>query len=514
MTKKIRVKRSDLLNQSGHELVSLIRKLQEVDQSQKQKSLDNYLSTAHLGQLAFHKAQKRIRLVFSGNRWGKSTAGVVEMHWTLSGRHPFRKAAIPKKGLIIATDFENHVKNVIEPKMTQWAPPGMITKVDRNQQGAARRFYYSCGSICDVVSQDQDTDVFESADYDIAWADEPLPRHIFNAVWRGLTDRGGYFYFTGTPITEPWLYQEFKKAQEGDELRWAVFGNTIENAQNIGEGDAELGKKRVEEFAAMLDPEERLARLEGQFLQMQGLVFKNWKRETHLIAPFSWPADWQIIESIDPHPRKPWGYAAIGLTPNKRKILLYSELIEGVIDEVAQGIIAARESLDIEHGRKPKIIRTLIDNYASAPLMSRSNTDPTARRKSIREELEDLIGARYGGVPVTVAPKDVKQKIDIMKRWLHKPDDGDPEFFVFDTAENERFVWEIENYIWDAKRGMLRNGLKDQPRKIDDDLIDCVMQVALTLKDSGEVPESFKSIKNTASYTGRYRSGGLNGRRV
>lgn len=507
----LKIKRSDLLNKSGHELVSIIKKLQEVEEAEKARSLDNYLKTAHSGQLTAHKTNKRFRMVFSGNRWGKSTFGVVETHWTLSGRHPFRKSAVPLKGLIVVTDFENHCKNVIEPKMMAWAPPGMITKVDRNQQGAARRFYYSSGSICDVLSQDQDLNVFESSDYDFVWFDEPMPRHIFNAVWRGLTDRGGYAVFTGTPITEPWLYEEYKKAEAGDDIRWAIFGKTEDNAINLGDGNKELGLKRIEQFAEMLDPEERAARLDGQFLQMQGLIFKGWSRAQHLIKPFPWPSNWPIIESIDPHPRKPYGFSMVGLAENGTKILITSSRIDGVIDEVASEIAMIRSNIDIEHGKKPKIMRTLIDNYASAPLMARSNTDPTARRQSIREEIEALIGPRGAGGPtVTVAPKNVSQKIEIFKRWLRVKDDGKSEFYVFDVPENSTFVYEIENYIWDTKRGGLRNGLKDIPRKTDDDILDSVMQVALTEPQFDNKLEPVTSIKSLTSYTA-YR--GINGSR-
>jgi hypothetical protein len=442
-------------------------------------------------------------MVFAGNRFGKSTAGAVELLWRALGRHPFVKCPVPIKALIVATDFENHVKNVIEPKIIQWAPPGTITKIDRNQQGAARRFTFSSGSICDVLSQDQDLKVFESSDYDLCWFDEPVKQQIFNAVWRGLTDRGGYAYLTGTPLTEPWLFQEFQKTLEDkdDGIRWAIFGKTEDNATNLGEGNKEVGLKRIAQLAEMFDPEERAARLEGQFLQMHGLIFKGWKKSHHLIAPFPWPQHWPIYESIDPHPRKPWAVTWVGVTEDNTKILLKSGSFDGVIDEVADQIVLMRTNLGIDQDKKPRIIRTIIDNYASAPLMSRSYTDPTSRRKAIREELEDLIGPKGAGGPrVEVAPKNVAQKIDIFKRWLLIKDNRS-EFYVFNHPENDDFVYEIENYVWDAKRGSIRNGLKDQPRKIDDDLLDSVMQVGLTLPKDTNTLNTVTSIRGLGTYS-------------
>jgi hypothetical protein len=61
------------------------------------------------------------------------------------------------------------------------------------------------------------------------------------------------------------------------------------------------------------------------------------------------------------------------------------------------------------------------------------------------------------------------------------PINGQCDFYAMDTNENKRFVHEIENYVWDTKRGGLLNGLKDQPKKIDDDILDAIMQVILTL---------------------------------
>lgn len=90
-----------------------------------------------------------------------------------------------------------------------------------------------------------------------------------------------------------------------------------------------------------------------------------------------------------------------------------------------------------------------------------------------------------------VAPKNVMGKIDLFKQWLHIHDvegekwNRESDFYAFNIPENERFVFEIENYIWDSKRGGVLTGLKDQPKKENDDILDSIMQVALTLKKTG-----------------------------
>lgn len=474
----MKITKKQLESLDNEELVNVLKKLQEVEEAQKTKTLDSYLETANEGQIKFHKAAEshRIRYMFGSNRSGKSTAGFVEDIWLALGRHPFVKSwRVPAKGLVVVQDFENHAKNILEPKFKEWSPAGTIVKADRNQNGAWRKIYFQTGSTIDILSHDQDKKVFEGSDYDWAHFDEPPPKEIFNAVWRGLTDRGGIAFLTGTPLMSPWLYKEYKLAESGDPLRWATIVNMLTNAKNIGGGDIELGKKRIAEFESMLDPDEKAARIDGGFAQMRGLIFKNWNRDK-MVPEFEWPVDWPIWESIDPHPHKPYAVAWVGITENGSKVLLRSGLFEGVIEEVGQQILHERTQIRIKGSVKPKIIRCLIDNAASVPIWSKSHTDPTAKRISVREELENIIGPRYGGPRIEVAPKNVKGKIDIYKQWLHNN-----EFFVFDIAENERFIYEIENYVWDTKRGGLMNGLKDQPRKVDDDILDAIMQIALTM---------------------------------
>lgn len=489
MTLKTTLKVSDLKLKSREELLALVNIAQKVKVSQQQKKLEAYFETAHSGQTAFHRAPQRIRYIFAGNRGGKTTAGCVEMCLLCLGIHPHRKMAIPLKSIIISPDFENHTKSVLQPKFEEWAPAGAIREIQKHQGGAWKRIIWSTGSTTDIFSHDQDRKVFEGSDFDVAWADEPPPRDIWNAVWRGLTDRGGIIYMTGTPLSSPWVYDEYQKIRENnDPLRWYIQFPSEANAKNLGQGDEALGKKRLTELAELFDPEEKEARLNGGFVQLQGLIFKGWDRALHLIEPFELPYSWPIIESIDPHPQKPWAVTWTALAPNGAKILVRSAYLEGDIEDVANGILQERAQLPVKDHLRKKVSRIIIDNMSSVPTWQRSNTDPTARRISVREELENMIGPKVGAPRVEVAPKNVQQKIDFFKRWLTPHDHGGkvrPDFYVFNTPENDDFVHEIERYAWARFSGRSRaNELKTQPIKKYDDLIDSVLQLALILKEN------------------------------
>lgn len=433
------------------------------------------MGTSHLGQLEFHKAKNRVRLFLGGNRSGKTTAGTIELLWRLGGIHPFQTTATPIKAMLLAQDFQTHVKDILIPKLLAWAPRDFFTNVEKNQQGTPVKFICKSGSTLDIKSQDQDIKVFEGSDYDYVWIDEPCQQNIFTAIFRGLTDRGGLLSFTGTPLTFPWIADLYNQAHRENNtgMYWSKFINTYDNAVNLGEGDLVLGQKRIKEFESTLGVDERAARIEGKFLHLQGLIFKEWDRKHHLIDNFKWPNRWPIWVTIDPAQAKPWAVSWIGFTPSGAKILIRSDLVNGVIEDVANYLITVRDEIVLDDDKqKPLISRVIIDNAANVDSMINRNT-------TVTQELNAHIRPLFPNIES--GPKNVKEKINIFKMWL-KPTQTSygmrPQFFVF-KDDNDRFVHEIERYSWKTNRGKIHEGFKEAPVKKDDDVIDTVLQVAL-----------------------------------
>lgn len=438
---------------------------------------DIYLEGAHSAQMEFHKAANRVRIFFGGNRSGKTTAGANEMRWLLEGTHPFRSFRLPIKACIVCQDFQTHANDIIIPKLREWFPPDLVVREHTNQGRVVTRLETKNGSTLDIKSHDQDIKVFEGSDYDVVWFDEPPPEPIFKALWRGLTDRRGIAFITGTPITEPWLFDLYKKAdaENNEGIYWYVFANIRENARNLGEGDEAEGLRRIEEFLDALDPDEREAREKGRFLHMSGLIFKAWDRQIHLVDPFPWPHTWPIYISLDPHPRKPWGLSFLGVSPTNHKFLLASYLVEGVVSEVAQHVLWARGELELKGGSAPRIESCWIDNYANVESMIKGNT-------TIRDELNSLVQPTIPAFKP--APKNVDEKIALFRSWLKVEDTKygpRPGFMAFDNSDNADFIYEIEHYVWAKQRGARRNKLKNVPEKENDDILDTIMQLALVL---------------------------------
>lgn len=495
----VELSREMLEGLSQEELLALAKKFDEHHRVTQYSKGDIYLKNAHAGQTKFHKAANRVRIFLGGNRSGKTTAGTNEARWLAEGTHPYRPVpAVPSRGCIVVQDFQTHAKDIINPKIEEWFPPGLIVATETNQSKAIVHYKLRNGSTIDVKSHEQDIKVFEGSDYDWVWFDEPPPQAIFKALWRGLTDRRGLAYFTGTPITEPWLYDLYQKAAAGNNegLYWSQFVSIHENVLNLGQGDVEAGKVRIAEFLEALDPDEREAREKGHFLHMRGQIFKTWRRDVHLINPFKWPAKWPMLISLDPHPRKPWALSFLGLSPAGYRFLIASYKIDGVVEDVAEFILQAKGEIQLDGPGVPRIHSCWIDNYASVESMIKRST-------TIVEELNRLVTPT---IPrFKPAPKNVEEKINIFKSWLKvNPSKYGPRpgFMAFDTPENRDFIYEIEHYVWASQRGAKRNLLKNTPEKENDDILDTIMQLALVL-DSKKRQDSSQDRPKVHNYAGR-----------
>lgn len=495
---EIELSREQLEQLPQEELVRLAKKFKDHERVTQMSKGDIYLKNATPAQKSFHNASNRIRVFFGGNRSGKTTAGANEGRWIAEGTHPFHSFRLPNKGCIVLQDFQTHAKDIMEPKIREWFPPGLIEGVETNSVGAIVKYRLKHGSTIDVKSHEQDLKVFEGSDYDWVWFDEPPPEAIFKAMWRGLTDRRGIAWFTGTPLTEPWLYDVYQKAaaENNKGMYWSIFSSIHDNAKNLGEGSAEEGELRIKEFLETLDDDEKEAREHGRFLHMRGQIFKTWKRGTHTVKPFPWPNSWPVLLSLDPHPRKPWALSFLGLSPAGFRFLLSSHYLDGVVEDVAEAILNLKDEIVLERDGVPKIQSCWIDNYAKVESMIKRGT-------TILDELNRLVTPT---IPrFQTAPKNVEEKISIFKSWLKVKDSKygpRPGFMVFDTPENKGFIYEIEHYVWASQRGTRRRLLRNTPEKENDDILDTIMQLGLVL-DSKKLQNSHDQHPKVHNYTKR-----------
>ncbi len=252
----------------------------------------------HPAQDEWHRAKARMRAGLGGNRSGKSTMGIAEDIAHMVGYRPWlpeddpayvvrnargRPIRVPNHGIIMCESYQK-VDEVIWRKFVGeregLLPPGLLDRAPKNQMGVPAKVILTNGSSAKFMTYNQHPDEFESSDYYWAHYDEPPPKAIFIATQRGLIDHSGNAWMTMTPLKEPWTYEDIV-SKEGDDPNIFVVQMRMEDNPHISPEDIAYFLSQIS------DPEELAARQKGEYLHLQGRVYKGfYPRAPHYIDPF------------------------------------------------------------------------------------------------------------------------------------------------------------------------------------------------------------------------------------
>jgi hypothetical protein len=163
----------------------------------------------HAGQESFHRSRHTTRIMAPGNRWGKSTAMMVEADWWLNGKHRYQ--SVPKQDCLVlwlAPQYRQF--ELLKPQIESQA---LTAGWSWNMQKS--KYEWENGSELWVIPADRDWYYIQGINPDLVLCDEepPLP------LWRELlTRRFGYRngrkvrtrYVIGATATqsESWMERE------------------------------------------------------------------------------------------------------------------------------------------------------------------------------------------------------------------------------------------------------------------------------------------------------------------
>ena len=419
----------------------------------------------------FDASDRKRRAGFCGNRFGKSTVGVAEdCSWALGYRpffdegDPRRYANIPEhgvKGLVLAEDWDK-VHEIFTDrksqgerrgKFFQFLPPWTIDSADKNSQGTIDTIYvkseiggrtrYSTICFDTVRSYKSNPAALESSDWDFIHVDEPIPRNMWNAVSRGLVDRGGSAWWLMTALKEVWMYYYITENEALDpKTFWSFTADMSDNPLN-SPSDIAL-------FLSQLDEDERDCRQKGIPLAFGNLVYGGYKKEDHLVegTPKGWtdattpPSDHMITIAIDTHPQTPHAVLFCAVSPNGIKYF-YDEIFQkGSMPELS---LAIKQRL-----RGRRAVYWLCEPAAW-------NEDQTTGRCYAHTLWEC-------GIPVERASKDKMHGIIQTKDiWTERGAEG--EVMTYVLSHMGRFLFELKNYVYDKE---------NKPVDKDDHMMECL----------------------------------------
>lgn len=307
----------------------------------------------------FHQSEKRIRILFGGNRSSKTTTCLAELLMTMCFKnHPITKILNPVAGRyrIYGSDFAI-VEKVLIPKVREWIPKESLvgsgkTKGEAWDNSFDKKYHIlrlRGGAVLDFMSYDQDYSKSESDELDLIWADEQMPEDVFTAVMARLVSRNGKFMMSVTPLYD--ISWAMKFLDESDDQTEVFHFDIYDNPYN--------SDRAIRDFEDAIPEHEKEARLFGRFMELQGLVYKELRSDIHQIK-HEIPKTEPVIFTMDPHPRKPtvmtWSY----VTP-KGDIVFFDELeMPGTARDIATAI--RKKEATFSH----RIMLRLIDPAARA----------------------------------------------------------------------------------------------------------------------------------------------------
>lgn len=206
------------------------------------------------------------------------------------------------------------IGETVFPKLFDNLPEALRTKrldlkIARGAQSVPDSLQCPNGSRILFATEEQEDVSFEGFILDWAWADEPIRRSIYNALWTRLMDFSGPIWFTLTPLGAKgaWLYNSMYLEPPSD-----VF--VVEVAQRDNPG---LTEAQIQAFEARGEwtESERASRLYGRFQILGDRVFERFDPSVHVIRSHPIPHDWVHLLSCDPHHKRPAAMAWIAIEP-------------------------------------------------------------------------------------------------------------------------------------------------------------------------------------------------------
>lgn len=429
----------------------------------------------------------KIYALLGGNRSSKTERGAfIAVAWLL-GKEYFqdepawryvRDLPIPDHGVniwAVGLDF-SVIRDVIwneklrrghrHPGLLPFSESPLITRISDSEFQVqvdvnGRKSTLTCKSA------EAGREKFQSASIDLLWLDEEVEEEIFDECFQRTVDCGGKIILTLTPLADvssgvktPWVHKLYKEWLQGRKDAVFIKLNTLDNPY-IPEEEKERLKIK---WAGHV---EEGARLYGDFIQRQGLVYDNWSAEKHYIKPFRIEHDWKRIVSIDP--------AATGITAAvwaaispRGDVYVYRVYYERnkPVSEHAKDIL-------VRNGSDP------IDIWLLDPFWGIQRNAETHKTGQMLY--------REHGIPVRLAPRAEDYGRDVMREYLEaalNPTSRHPKLYIFNTCP--QLKEEIEGYTWATfGKGALRGLTKDKPVKRNDHAINAT-QYLLSLRPKGK----------------------------
>jgi hypothetical protein len=388
----------------------------------------------------------------------------ARMFWTRHGVDPDLFPKGPGEGAITALTSSLSMKNH-RRQVERLFPPGTYRFVNRDGKGEAYiEFFvpgYELPGRIYFMSEEQGEEAFQSAKWRFSHHDEEGPT---SAIWAEagarLTDLDGWQIMTNTPIHgKTWVYHQFVKEPPA--------GVGVVNLYT--EDNPFLPRNAVERLTARGNPD---MRLRGAWENVEGLVYPEWDRRSHVVGRARWserypdipwpeggwptlPAEWPRFRAMDFGASNPCVVLWFAVDTHGRRVYYREAYHQGrpIADWWAPLILRAEADPRGKDG--PSAWTGCPPDRAA----TRGWADPAGA-----QEIRDL---RARGVYFAKANKALTAGISRVREGL-----AAEHVWVLEGA-CPKLVSEVEAYRWPDDKGTT-TAIREVPVKRDDHAVDCL----------------------------------------
>lgn len=271
-------------------------------------------------QALFDDCESKVKGLFGGNRSGKTEKGA---------EYVIRKclAKPNQKWWCCAESFTDSV-DIQQAKVWKLIPKDQLKygKYTEVNGFTNRKVIFKNGSKITFKSYDQERESFQGEDCDGIWNDEEPPFDIYKEQKMRLLDRNGELFFTMTSLKG--VTDLLAEVFEDHEVIKSQYAPLIDETlpRIVKKGDMTffmlwttenpyINQERTEHDAKLMTKQEIKSRIYGMPINLTGKIYMSWNTDIHVIDPEDVYDDYfTIYHILDPHDRKPWAMAWIGVS--------------------------------------------------------------------------------------------------------------------------------------------------------------------------------------------------------
>lgn len=385
---------------------------ERIAQAVRAPNINRYTPLAN--QELFHQSTAKGRILFGGNRAGKTFGGGADDVMILLKRHPYRSHLYPTEGPIrmrfIGVDFDRGIKQSALPLFSQLIPPSKLINGswEDSYRPSDHMLTLADKSTVSFMSYEQNANKFQAVSLHHIHFDEEPPEQIFDESMLRLVDTGGSWTLSETPVQQlEWVQDKLiEPAESGTRTDIDVFYLDTRENTNLP----------VEELIALestLTEEEKLVRLQGKY-KGGSLVFPEFERKAPNVIPdeeFQLTREWAVYESMDYGYANPTAWLWTAVHPDGRIITfrcLYSKGV--VVEEWAALVLSMRKSIARDYGLTDDEYAEMLGFTVGDPSINQANG-----QTGLSVQQAYAIGGVYIGIEGIVQARAQNQNIGLDK---------------------------------------------------------------------------------------------------